>query len=302
MRTFRLAALAATALLTLGACGGDPLQEDDGSASAAAGGPLVVGSADFTENIILAEIYAQALEAAGVQTETNLNIGSRETYIPGLRDGSIDLIPEYTGALLVYLEEDATPSGSEEVYAALQDALPESLTVLEPSDAEDKDALVVTQETAEQYDLEAIPDLKGVAGDLVLGGPPEFQDRVQGVLGLRDVYGIEFSDFQELDTGTLSVTGLQDGDVDVANIFTTNPAIEVNDFVVLEDPEDLFSAQNIVPLIRSDRLTDEAESTLNEVSDALTTEGVTELIRRVDIDKENPDDVAGSWLEDNGLV
>ncbi len=292
--------LAAVAATVLAGCGGDPLDEDGGDP--AASGTVRVGSANFTENIVLAEIYAQALDGAGVQTETDLNVGTRERYLPALEEGELDLVPEYTGALLVYLDEEATVSSSEEVYAALQDALPEGLTALEPAEAEDKDALVVTEETAAEFDLSSIEDLAAVDDQLVLGGPPEFQERVQGVPGLERVYGIEFSDFRELDTGTLSVTGLQDGDVDVANIFTTNPAIEENGFVVLEDPENLFSAQQVVPVINSDKVTDTVEQTLNDVSAALTTEGLTALNRRVDVDKENPDDVAADWLEENGLL
>jgi osmoprotectant transport system substrate-binding protein len=131
----------------------------DATGTQAAGADLTIGSANFQENVILANIYAQALQAQGATVETQLNIGSRETYMPGLQDGSIDLIPEYSGVLLQYFDPEATAVSSEDVYAALPEVLPEGLSVLEQSEAEDKDAIVVTRETAEQYGLTSIADL-----------------------------------------------------------------------------------------------------------------------------------------------
>ncbi|MCZ2818937.1 hypothetical protein O2V63_01150 [Modestobacter sp. VKM Ac-2977] len=131
----------------------------DATGTQAAGTDLTIGSANFPENITLANIYAQALQAQGATVETQLNIGSREVYMPALQDGSIDLIPEYTGVLLEHFDEEATAVSSEEVYAALPEALPENLTVLEQSEAQDKDAIVVTRETAEEYGLTSIADL-----------------------------------------------------------------------------------------------------------------------------------------------
>jgi osmoprotectant transport system substrate-binding protein len=131
----------------------------DTTGTQAAGTELTIGSANFQENVILANIYAQALQAQGATVSTQLNIGSRETYMPGLEDGSIDLIPEYSGVLLQYFDPEATAVSSEDVYAALPEALPENLTVLEQSEAEDKDAIVVTRETAEEFGLTSIADL-----------------------------------------------------------------------------------------------------------------------------------------------
>ena len=131
----------------------------DATGTQAAGVDLTIGSANFQENVILANVYAQALQAQGATVQTQLNIGSRETYMPGLQDGSIDLIPEYSGVLLQYFDPEATAVSSEDVYAALPEALPEGLTVLEQSAAEDKDAIVVTRETAEEFGLTSIADL-----------------------------------------------------------------------------------------------------------------------------------------------
>lgn len=302
----RTTAMAAALLtgLTMTACGGsDPLDEGGGEEGSAAsgdsgGGPVTVGSANFPENALLAEIYAAALEDAGVSVEKRLNIGNRETYLKGLEDGSIDLIPEYTGNLTLFYNPEAKATDPEGVYAELKEALPGGLTVLERSEAEDKDSLVVTKESAEKDSLKAIPDLEPVAAELVLGGPPEFKEREYGVPGLKKVYGLEFSAFRPLSAGSnLSVQSLINGQVDVANIFSTDPAIAANDFVVLDDPESLFVAQNIVPLISEDALNDDISKALNGVSGELDTDGLTEMVSRVVTDKENPQDVAREFVD-----
>lgn len=136
----------------------------DGSGDSASGESITVGSANFTENVILAEIYAQALEAQGADVSTKLNIGSREKYYPALEQGSLDLFPEYTGATLSYLDKDTEASSPEDVAKALADALPENLVALTYSEAQDNDAIVVTKETAEKFDLETIADLAKSAG------------------------------------------------------------------------------------------------------------------------------------------
>jgi len=306
----RTTALAAALLtgLTLSACGGgDPLDESSGGdggggggEDSSGGGAITVGSANFPENVLLAEMYTAALEDADVQVRQRLNIGNRETYIAGLEDGSIDLIPEYTGALTLYFDEEAEATDPEGVYEELQQVLPDNLTVLERSEAEDKDAVVVTSATAEEYDLETIGDLEPVAGDLVLGGPPEWEDRYTGVPGLEEVYGLEFSAFRPLAAGSnLTAQSLKNGQIDAANIFSTDPAIDENDFVVLDDPESLFVAQNIVPLITTEANDDTITETLNEVSGSLDTDLLTDLLARVVNDGEDPADVAQEFVDEN---
>ena len=300
-RTPALASLAALAMLGLSACGGDsdPMDNDAGADDADSAGTLTVGSANFPENALLAEIYAGALEEAGVDAETRLNIGSREIYLEGLADGSIDVIPEYTGNLRLYFNADATGTEPEEVYSELVEAVPDDLTVLEFADAQDKDAVVVTAETAEEYSLTSIADLADVAGDLTLGGPPEWKTRETGVPGLKNLYGVEFGDFTELDAGgPQTLNALLDGRIDAGNLFSTDPNVAANDLVVLEDPEALFAAQNVVPLLRADAVTDEVEAALNAVSAALDTETLGALVTRVVMDKEDPEDVAADFLED----
>ena len=304
-----VAALAAAGLLLAGCGGGsDPLtaEESDSPSSDGGGGgeTLVIGSANFYESSLLAEIYAGALTAAGVDVETKLNIGAREIYLKAMEPGdeSVDIVPEYTGVLRDYFKPDQEGTDSEAVYEELTASLPDYLTVLEPSAAEDKDAVVVTEETAEEYSLASIGDLADVAGDLTLGGPPEFKTRFTGVPGLQEVYGVEFGDFRELDAGgPLTLRALVNGQVDAGNIFTTDPNIEAEGLLALEDPESLFAAQNVVPLVRADVLTDDIESTLNDVSAALDTETLVQLNAQVVLDKEDPAEVAQGFLADNDL-
>ncbi|NYI80408.1 ABC transporter substrate-binding protein [Nocardioides panzhihuensis] len=291
---------------TLTACGGDPLDSGSDSGSDSDAGTIVVGSANFPESELLMEMYAQALEAEGVEVETKPNIGSREVYMEAFKSGDIDLLPEYNGGLLSYLTEGDMPEGvsaPDDVYTALQDVLPEGSQTLPQSAAEDKDSLTVTKETAGKYSLSSIEDLAPVAKDLSLGASPEFKKRAQGVPGLEKVYGVTFKELTPTDPGgPLTIAALKKGDVDVANVFTTDSAIPTNDWVVLEDPKNLFLAQNVVPLIRSEVLTDDAESALNSVSEALTTENLTDALAEVQVDKTDPATVAKEFLADNGIA
>lgn len=308
MTTRRIAVTIGTAIALMSAAGcgsdsgGDPLAT--GSATSSAGGTasITVGSADFPESVLLAEIYAGALQAKGVDVSKKLSIGSREAYIPALQDGSIDLIPEYTGVLAQYFDKEAKATDSEGVYTELKAALPETLTVLEKSAAEDKDAVVVTKETADKLGLKSIADLEGKSQDLVLGGPPEWKTRPTGVPGLKKVYNLEFKSFKPLDAGgPLSVQALKSGQVDAANIFTTDPSIPANSFVVLEDPKSLFAAQNVVPLATKAKVNPTVEGALNAVSAKLDTKTLTDLLARVVTDKKDPDAVAAEFLKANGL-
>ena len=289
-------------VLVLSACGAsDPYEEGgDEGGEGAGGGTVVIGSADFPESTLLAEVYGRAMEAQGVDVEYQLNIGSREVYYSQVEEGNLSVFPEYNGAILAYLDDDA-PSGSpEETDAAVEEALPDGLEALESSEAENKDSITVTQEVAEEHGLETLADLEGVAEDLVLGGPPEFETRHQGVVGLEEVYGVEFGEFRSLETALLTQAML-DGDIQAANLFTTDPQVAVEDFVVLEDPENIFGAQNITPLVNSDQVDETAREALDAVSAELTTEDVTELNERVVIDNENAADIAQDWLAEAGL-
>lgn len=284
-----------------------PGRRDAFSSGEGSGDAIVIGSANFPENELLMEMYALALEDAGVEVETKPNIGAREIYMKAFEDGDIDLLPEYNGALLAYLvSPDTVPqdvTSPEDVYTELQDHLPEGSETLEQAAAEDKDTLTVTRETAEKYDLQTMEDLAPVAGELTLAAGPEFRERFQGLVGLKELYGIEFGEFKPLDAGGPLTTGaLEDGDADVANIFSTSSAIETNDWVVLEDTKNLFLAENIVPLIKSDVVTPEVEKALNAVSGALTTDNLTETLAKVQVDKQDPAVVAEEFLKAEGII
>ncbi len=304
----RTMAVAATACLALTACGGGGNPLSNGGSGAAPSGSaasptIIVGSANFTENQILAEIYAQALTAKGVSVTKKLSIGSREAYFPGLQDGSIDLIPEYSGVLLQYLNKSATESTADDVYGALQKALPSTLTVLDKSAAEDKDGIVVSRATATKYNATSIADLSSHCGELTFGGPPEFKTRPDGIPGLVKNYSCTFKDYKALDAGgPLTVAALKNNDVQAADIFTTDASIVANDFVVLQDPKNNFAAQNVVPLINKSKVNDTVSQTLNAISAKLTTDELTKLNAEASSDaKPAPDVVAKNWLSANNL-
>jgi osmoprotectant transport system substrate-binding protein len=305
-----LVALAGLLAVGITACGGggDPLA--GGPAGTAADQPpappdvIQVGSANFTESRLLGEIYAQALEAKGVKIEREFGIGSREVYFPALQDGSIDLIPEYTGNLLQEIDPQATATASDQVYQELTAKLPDGLIVLEQSAAEDKDAVVITQETAQRYNARSIADLAPHCGELVFGGPPEFAERPYGLPGIERLYGCTFAEFRSLDAGgPLTVAALADGTIQAADLFTTDPTIADRGWVALEDPQNNFSAQNVVPLVNEAKANDQVRQTLNAISAALTTEGLLELNREVANAGENTvADVATRWLTANSLL
>lgn len=298
--TLAVAAVVTAAALTLSACSGaDPLAADTPAAPADG---IVVGSADFPESQLLATIYAQALTAAGIDASTKLNIGSREVYLPALLDGSINLLPEYTGATLSYLDSDSDATAPDEVATALGEALPEGIEMLTPSEAQDSDVLAVSRATADEYGLETIEDLVPYASELVLGGPPEWKTRHEGVVGLEEVYGLVFKEFRTLDVGgPLTISALANGQIDAADLYSTSPAIEENDFVSLIDNKNLFRAQNIVAIIAADQASDDVIAVLDAIAAALTTEDLIIMNGRL-ANEESIDDVAAEWLAAHDLA
>jgi len=303
--------LAAVLALGVVACG-DDLKNDDsgsssGSSSSSGGGDkpaITVGSANFPENVVLAEIYAGALEAKDFKVSKKLNIGSREALFPAMEKGEITVLPEYTGALLSFVSKGkATAKSTDDQVAQLKQQLPSSLTLLDPSTAEDKDVVTCNPDVAKKYSLTSLDDLAKVSNDIVMGGPPEFAKREGfGLKGLKRVYGIEFKQFRPLDVaGPLSVAALKDGKVDCANLFSTQSAITQNGFVSLEDPKGLVEGENVIPLIGKDAATPEVTQVLNDVSAKLTTDNLKELVSRVEVDKDDASTVADDFLSENGL-
>ena len=220
-------------------------------------GSVVIGSANFPENEVLAEVYALALQAKGVKVTTKLNIGAREAYYPQIEKGTISIIPEYNGTLLsVEVDKASTAKTTAAVDAVLAAKLPSTLTVLNPADAQDSDSVTVTQATAAKYHLKSIADLKPYASQLVIGGPPEFKTRVDGLVGLKSTYGLTFKSFDPLDeSGPITLAALQNGKVAAADVFTTTPQIVSDKLVSLTDPKFNFAAQNVIPLVYKPALT-----------------------------------------------
>lgn len=271
------------------------------TSSAWAAPKVIVGSADFPESQLLGTIYAGALEAQNIPVEKKLNIGSREVYIPALLDGSITLIPEYSGALLSYLDAKNAAHGSEDVARELAAKLPEKVKMLQISQAQDIDVLAVAQKTADKYKLKTIADLQPVASQLVLGGPAEWKTRHEGLSGLRDVYGLNFKNFKVLDVGgPLTLSAMKNNQVQVADLLSTSPAIKKDRLVVLEDTKHLFAAQNIVPIVASEALNDAVTTTLNKVSAQLTTEDLIDMNEKI-AEFVSIDDIAHQWLVKHGF-
>ena len=288
MRTKLMTGLALAAGLVLSGCATD----NDASQSEA----VVVGSQAYYSNEIIAEIYAQALEGAGYEVERKFQIGQRDAYLPELESGAVDLFPEYTGNLLQFYSPDASATEADEVYAALGEALPEGLSALAMSPATDQDSYNVTAEFAEANALVSLEDLVGVEG-LILGGAPELEERPYGPAGLLETYGVSV----EFDaTGDVTVDALLEGVVTMANVYSGDPRIAEFGLVTLADPQGLFLASNVVPIVSSDRAS-ELALVIDPISKALTPEGLVALNLQSTKDEMSAADIAAGWLEANGF-
>lgn len=290
------AALALATPAALASCSSD---DPFDSGSDGDGETIVIGSQDYYSNEIVAEIYAQALEEAGYTVDRQFRIGQREAYLPEIEEGSIDLFPEYTGPLLQYWNPETGANLPEDVYAELTDTVPEGLRVLEQSPANDQDSYTVTEEFAAEWDLTEIGDLANVTVPLTLGGNSEAETRAYGPEGVMDAYGIEVG-FTPIEDGggPLTVKALEDGDIQLAVIYTASPAIAEGGLVSLEDTEGLFLASNVVPLA-SDNVDDEAADVIDGISASMDTADLVTLNVR-SVDEELPASViAEDWLADN---
>lgn len=299
-KPFATAAVITCALTALSACSSnDPMSSSDSSASSS--DTIVVGSADFSESQLLATIYSHALSNAGVTVKEKLNIGSREIYMEALEDGSIDLLPEYTGYLLTELNPDAKTTDDATILEELKTALPDGLIVLDESQAQNTDVLAVTADLAEKYSLTKISDLVPIAQNLTLAGPAEWKSRYVGVPGLEEVYGLKFGKFQVFDAGgPLTLSALLNGQADVGDMFSSDPAIAENNLVALKDDKGLFLPANVVPLIRESKATDTVTATLNSISAALTQDDLMTMNGKVS-DGEDIGTIADEWLKDKGI-
>jgi len=297
-------AIAATASLVLAACGSSsPSNPLSGSSSA---GTVVIGSANFPENQLLAQIYSLALKAKGVKVTEKFNIGSRETYYPEIKKGAVSIIPEYNGTLLtVILDPKSTAHTTDQVNAELTSRLPSSMEVLTSSTAQDSDSVTVSQAFASAHHLtssSSIADLAPYVSSMVFGGPPECATRSDCIPGFKTNYGLTFKSFDPLDeSGPITIKALQDGTVQAADIFTTTPQIATDHFVTLSDPKFNFAAQNVTPLVYKKAMTPTIIDTLNAISAKLTTAELLQIDTAVIVNHDSYVSVAQGWLKAQGL-
>ncbi|WCC80301.1 ABC transporter substrate-binding protein [Cutibacterium equinum] len=304
MTTMTRRTLLGAAMLTgLAACSShDPL---DSNGSGSGGSSVTVGSANFTESEIIAELYAQILEKAGVTVKRQMQIGARDVYVKALKDGSVDLVPEYSGNLLQFFRGSSTATDETSVMDALRKVVPSGMSVGEPSAAQDADSWCVTSEFSKAHDVTSLADLAKL-DSLKVGGNPELKERPYGPKGLTKVYGVPASKiaFTALSdsSGPLTVKALTSGAVDLVDLYTTTPAIKEQNLVVLEDPKHLIVAQNVVPLMTT-KVADKHRDQLAKVSHALTTDDLIAMNRRAQGgEKASASTIAKDWLGAKGLA
>jgi osmoprotectant transport system substrate-binding protein len=308
LRRALAAGLAVAAGLALAACGSSGSGSGGGTpsnplASSAPKGSVVVGSANFPEDELLAQIYSTALAAKGIKVTNKFNIGAREAYYPELKSGAVTILPEYNGALLTTsVDAKSTAATTDQVDAALQAKLPSTLEILTPSSAQDKDSVTVTQAFAKAHHLTSISGLSSLAKTMVIGGPPEFKTRTDGLVGLANHYGLHFKSFDPLDeSGPITLKALTDGKVQAADVFTTTPQIITDKLMALADPKFNFAAQNVVPLVYKPGVNSTVVATLNAISAKLTTAALLDMDKAIILDHANYTTVATAWLKAEGL-
>jgi osmoprotectant transport system substrate-binding protein len=282
---------------------GNPL-----TGGSAAAGSVVVGSDNFAESILLADIYGQALADKGLKVSYKLDIGSREVTYGLVKSGSLTLKPEYNGALLAYLNSKAPQTSTSQVDSAISAVLPSNLEILQPSTAQDNDTLTLSKQEAATYGLtkgatisDFITKLDGKP--IIIGSSPEFQTRTQGLLGLEQVYGLKASQvtFKSLDAGgPLTEKALTSGDVNAGDLYTTDPTISQGGLLTLVDNKNIFGVQDVLPLTNKS-LSATGVSALNAVDQQLTSDVLLKLDTDVQVNKQDPLTVANTWLQSVGL-
>ncbi|MCL2470742.1 MAG: ABC transporter substrate-binding protein [Propionibacteriaceae bacterium] len=299
-RTMIMAAgLAVFATFSLAACSSNtPSSSGSGSDSKPT---LVIGSQAYYSSDIIAEVYAQGLENAGYTVDRQFDIGQREVYLPEIQSGGIDVFPEYTGPLLQYWQPDATVTLDADVYSALQAAVPDGLRVLNEAPATDQDSYVVTQDFANKWGLTTIDDLSKVTDPMTMGANAEAQTRPNGPDGLLKTYGVSvgFTPIQD-GGGPLTVKALQDNQIQLAIIYTSDPSIAADNLVTLTDDKGLFLSSHVVPLV-SDKVDDTAAGILNKIDALLTPDALIAMNARSVNDQVPASTIAHDWLADNNL-
>jgi osmoprotectant transport system substrate-binding protein len=301
-RMTRITLLAMAALIAsvlAGCASSDPLDtpSDAGDAAARSDAPIVVGSQAYYSNEAIAEIYAQALEGAGFEVTRQFNVGQRDAYWPEIESGAIDVFPEYTGNLLEFLDPDTDATSADGVYAALQDALPDGVTALDYAAATDQDTYTVLKDFAEENGITSIADLAGVDDRVTLGGGPQLEQLPYGPAGAKSTYGVDLG-FSA--TGPSTLDALLGGQIQVADIYTADPAFHTEDIVALEDPANLILPSNVVPVVSSD-VVDEVADVINAISAKLSVEGLIAVNVQSTVDELASEKIAEQWLQENAL-
>ena len=308
-RWFAHAALLAALALVAAACGGG---NDTGGGGGGGGGTdkksitIKLASNDFTEQLILGDIYKQALEKGGYTVDYKAKLGPREIVAPALESGQINMYVEYAGSALAILAKKEGVTDEQQIYDQLkQYYASKNITPLEQAPMTDSNAFSVTQATAQKYSLKSLEDLAKVANQLTFGGPPECKDRPTCLKGFETAYSAKFKAFKPIAQGALKYQALLKGDIQVALSFTTDGIIAKENLLILQDPKGIFPPDHAVPVLRNDLVQQggsELTDLINKVSAKITTEEITKLNAKVDLDKEDPEDVATQWLKDQGLV
>ena len=296
-------AVAAAAGLVLAGCGSSSSLGGGGGGGGSAGS-LVVGSANFPENVTLAYAYGEALAAKGVKISYKVNIGARPAYFPALQRGEVNLIPEYAGSILSYLDKTANQKSADQVQSALSAALPKNLSALSFAPGADADSINVTPQFAKQYNLSSIADLAKVPS-VTLAANSEFETRPDGIPGLKSVYGLSNIRFQAINDGggPATLKALLDNTVQAADIYSTTPSILDNKLVTLKDPKNLFASQQVVPIVSTSKLKGSVRSTIDAVSKKITTATLLAWNKRTGgAEKADSKTVATDWLKQNGFV
>jgi len=276
-------------------------------AAGGASGTIKVGSKDFTEEFIVAELYAQVLEHAGFKVERKINLGGTPIAQEAMVSGDIDLYPEYTSTgLLTVLKKDPIKD-PKEILSAVKQGYEDQfkLTWLDASPFNDTNGLAVTQATADKYGLKTYSDLAAKSSELVFGGPAEFAEREDGIKGLATAYGgFVPKELKQLGTGPLRYDALKNGDIDVVVVFTTDARIAADKLVVLEDDKTFYPIYNIAPVVRQDTLAANPEiaDALNKLAPLLTSDVIAGLNAQVDIDGKEYAVVAKDFLDTSGLL
>jgi osmoprotectant transport system substrate-binding protein len=273
--------------------------------SAARADAVKIGSKNFTEQFIVAEIYAQALEKAGVQVERHLNLGATLVAQAALTHGDIDLYPEYTGTALAAVVKGDLSGSADKIYSDVKTYYEKNLqlTLLEPTKINNGYAIITLPETAAKYHLKTLTDLGPASKDLTFGAEGGFGDRKDGLPGMKSTYGIQFKEFKIFAKLGIRYSALTSKDLDVSYGFSTDWQIADNKLVVLDDDKHLFPPYFLVPVVRQDALAKNPKiaEVLNKISPLLNTENMRGLNAKVDRDKEEPADVAAEFLKSQGI-